>query len=356
MKNGKPALNSERRNFTPTRIPILKISSKSDIYALDTPGRKLDPTARESVLSGIWSLPRADLLEVLNTLFLSLGDDIARIPALNNFVIAKVEEKVQQNTNNEPSGKRVKKEQFPSLPPTKGNPLQSSITVQRKRSCRSVGVQDIESCRTYNVDVSNKFESIANVDDTDMRMDENYSPGADPSLQCMPGPSHEEIQIPYQKPRESKIINNNGEQIDNNEDQRHMQEARKHQVSPITVRDKKQLGRKYCLSISGLPEQNKENILEITLDFLYGKLNVPCSHPDIDDIFRIGKPYARTGHRSVLVCFVTNMMKNRVFQAKKSLKNIFEDLSKSNYELFQLAQRKHGRKNVCQWEARCSLS
>ncbi|KAG5880572.1 hypothetical protein JTB14_035960 [Gonioctena quinquepunctata] len=97
----------------------MKISSNSDTYALDTPGRKLDPAARESVLSGICSLPRADLLEVLNTLFLSLGDDIARIPALNNFVIAKVEEKVQQNTINEPSGKRVKKEQFPSLPPTK---------------------------------------------------------------------------------------------------------------------------------------------------------------------------------------------------------------------------------------------
>ncbi|KAG5880890.1 hypothetical protein JTB14_001466 [Gonioctena quinquepunctata] len=229
-----------RRNFPPTRIHILKISSKSDTYALDTPGRKLDPEARESVLSGICSLPRADLLEVLNTLFLSLGDDIARIPALNNFVIAKVEEKVQQNTINEPSGKRVKKEQFPSLPPTKGNPLQSSITVQRKRSCRSVGVQDVESCRTYNVDVSNKFESIANVDDTDMRMDENYSPGADPSLQCMPGPSHEEIQIPNQKLRESKIINNNDEQMDNNEDQRYMQEARKQQVPPITVRDKSQ--------------------------------------------------------------------------------------------------------------------
>ncbi|KAG5870466.1 hypothetical protein JTB14_004549 [Gonioctena quinquepunctata] len=60
---------------------------------------------------------------------LSLGDDIARIPALNNFIIAKVEERVQQNTINEPSGKRVKKEQFPSLPPTKDNPLQSSVSV-----------------------------------------------------------------------------------------------------------------------------------------------------------------------------------------------------------------------------------
>ncbi|KAG5869912.1 hypothetical protein JTB14_019075 [Gonioctena quinquepunctata] len=237
-KYSRKVLYCTRRNFTPTRIPILKISSKSDIYALDTPGRKLDPAARESVLSGICSLPRADLLEVLNTLFLSLGDDIARIPALNNFVIAKGEEKVLQNTINEPSGKGVKKEQFPSLPPTKGNPWQSSITVQRKRSCRSDVVQDVESCRTYNIDVSNKFESIANVDDTDMRMDENYSPGADPSLQCMPGPSHEEIQIPNQKPRESKIINNNDEQMDNNEDQGHMQEARKQQVPPITVRDK----------------------------------------------------------------------------------------------------------------------
>ncbi|KAG5873234.1 hypothetical protein JTB14_029853 [Gonioctena quinquepunctata] len=236
----REVLYCTRRNFTPTRIPILKISSKSDTYALDTPGRKLDPAATESVLSGICSLPRADLLEVLNTLFLSLGDDIARIPALNNFVIAKVEKKVQQITINEPSGKRVKKEQFPSLPPTKGNPLQSSVTVQRERPCRSVGVQDVESCRTYNVDVSNKFESIANVDDTDMRMDENYSPGADPSLECMPGPSHEEIQIPNQKPRESKIINGNNGQMDNNEDQRHMQEARKQQVPPITVRDKKE--------------------------------------------------------------------------------------------------------------------
>ncbi|KAG5861762.1 hypothetical protein JTB14_031983 [Gonioctena quinquepunctata] len=171
--------------ISPTRIPILKISSKSDTYALDSSGKKLDPAARESVLSGICSLPRADLLEVLNTLFLSLGDDIARIPALNNLVIPKVEEKVQQNTINEPSGKRVKKEQFPSLPPTKGNPLQSSVTVQRKRPCRSVGVQDVDSCSTYYVDVSNKFESIANVDDSDKRMDENHSPGADPSSQCM---------------------------------------------------------------------------------------------------------------------------------------------------------------------------
>ncbi|KAG5876972.1 hypothetical protein JTB14_027871 [Gonioctena quinquepunctata] len=235
---GMKKKNEINEKFHPKRIPILKISFKSDTYALDTPGRKLDPAARESVLSGICSLPRADLLEILNTLFLSLGDDIARIPALNNFIIAKVEERVQQNTINEPSGKRVKKEQFPSLPPTKGNPLQSSVTVQRKRPCRLVGVQDVESCRTYNVDVSNKFESIANVDDTDMRMDENYSPGADLSLHCMPGPSHEEIQIPNKKPRESKIISNNDEQMDNNEDQRHMQEARKQQVPPITVRNK----------------------------------------------------------------------------------------------------------------------
>ncbi|KAG5877306.1 hypothetical protein JTB14_021101 [Gonioctena quinquepunctata] len=117
-----------RGNFTPTRIPILKISSKSDTHALDTPGRKLDPAARESVLSGICSLPRADLLEVL---FLSLGDDIARIPDLNNFVIAKVEEKVQQNTINEPSGKRVKKEQFPSLPPTKRSVFHDPTNVNR---------------------------------------------------------------------------------------------------------------------------------------------------------------------------------------------------------------------------------
>ncbi|KAG5876740.1 hypothetical protein JTB14_028486 [Gonioctena quinquepunctata] len=139
--------------------------------------KKLDQRQERVFLSGICSLPRADLLEVLNTIFLSLGDDIARIPALNNFVIAKVEKKVQQNTINEPSGKRVEKEQFPSLPPTKG---------------------------------------------------------ADPSLQCMPGPSHGEIQIPNQKPRESKIINDNDEQMDNNEDQRHMQEARKQRVPSIS--------------------------------------------------------------------------------------------------------------------------
>ncbi|KAG5877546.1 hypothetical protein JTB14_019249 [Gonioctena quinquepunctata] len=93
-----------------------------------------------------------------------------------------------------------------------------------------------------------------------------------------------------------------------------------------------QLGRNNFLRISGLPEQDEENILEIILDFLNGKLNVPCSHPDIDDIFRIGKSKARTGH------------------PEKSLNNmalsIFEDLSKSNYELFQLTRRKHGRKNI----------
>ncbi|KAG5876921.1 hypothetical protein JTB14_007384 [Gonioctena quinquepunctata] len=108
----RKVLYCTRRNFTPTRIPILKISSKSDTYALDTPGRKLDPAARESVLSGICSLPRADLLEILNTLFLSLGDDIARIPALNNFVIAKVEEKFNKTQLMSLPEKELKRRNF----------------------------------------------------------------------------------------------------------------------------------------------------------------------------------------------------------------------------------------------------
>ncbi|CAG9818871.1 unnamed protein product [Phaedon cochleariae] len=111
-----------------------------------------------------------------------------------------------------------------------------------------------------------------------------------------------------------------------------------------------QLGRKNSLRISGVPEHDKEDILETTLAFLNKHLNISCSQSDIDDVFRIGTVKTKTGFRTILVRFVTTMMRNKVYQAKKLLKNmgisIFEDLSKSNYELFQLAQRKHGRKNV----------
>ncbi|CAG9814647.1 unnamed protein product [Phaedon cochleariae] len=79
--------------------------------------------------------------------------------------------------------------------------------------------------------------------------------------------------------------------------------------------------RKNSLRINGLPENGRRNPLEMTIRFIRETLKVKCDPVDISDVFRIEKPYHKTGARTTLVKFVTTLKRTEVYLAKKMLKN-----------------------------------
>lgn len=104
-----------------------------------------------------------------------------------------------------------------------------------------------------------------------------------------------------------------------------------------------------CLRICGLSPVEDDNMAASVVSFIVNKLNISCSPNDIDFVYRIKNT---TGNKSdtrstLLVRFLSNMVKSRILAAKKKLKGtsvvIFEDLTRSRYDLLIAARQKHGK-------------
>lgn len=110
-----------------------------------------------------------------------------------------------------------------------------------------------------------------------------------------------------------------------------------------------QYNKKNNLKFIGLKENDPEDTVSEILDFINDILKVPCVKNDIDSAYRVGdnKVEHKSRPRSVLVRFVTNIKRNEIYQTKKSLKNsdvsIFEDLTKTRFDLLQAAKKKYGK-------------
>lgn len=107
---------------------------------------------------------------------------------------------------------------------------------------------------------------------------------------------------------------------------------------------------KNSLRFNGMEEQGQENILDLITSFINNKLNVSCSHNDINYLYRVGNINNSRKPRPILINFVTNLKCKEIVNARKLLKNsgisIYEELTKRRYNLLQLAKKKHGRTNA----------
>ncbi|CAG9812936.1 unnamed protein product [Phaedon cochleariae] len=110
-----------------------------------------------------------------------------------------------------------------------------------------------------------------------------------------------------------------------------------------------QLHKKNSLRIYGIVERDNENTPETIVEFINKELGVECSRRDLDMAFRLDQMSSEKP-RAILVNFTSNILKNDIMSAKRKLKNspisIYEDLSKSLYELLRKAKHKYGSRNA----------
>lgn len=113
-----------------------------------------------------------------------------------------------------------------------------------------------------------------------------------------------------------------------------------------------QFSKKNTLRFVGFLEctEPNEDAVSLVSTFINDKLNVSCNDMDIDCAFRIGSSGTSDKPRTILVQFVRNVKRNEVYKAKRLLKNteisIFEDLTKTRFNLLQLARKKYGKQKA----------
>lgn len=111
-----------------------------------------------------------------------------------------------------------------------------------------------------------------------------------------------------------------------------------------------QQNKRNSMRLCGLLEKDGEDLLEIVPSFVVKKLKIPCSRNDINYIFRAGKENIEGKCRPIIINFVNGFKRNEVFNSKKLLKDsgvsIFEDLTRSRYELLSEAKKKWGVASV----------
>ncbi|KAI4458221.1 odorant receptor [Holotrichia oblita] len=132
----------------------------------------------------------------------------------------------------------------------------------------------------------------------------------------------------------------------------------------LTLRNKmdnlEQYSRRNNIRISGLVEEQNENLQEKVLNFCRDKLNVSAESRDIDRVHRLGKP-GKTSPRCVIIKFTNYGSKQKILAARKKLKGskekcfVTEDLTKSRYELYRAAQDKWGVKHVWTQDGRIKV-
>jgi hypothetical protein len=95
------------------------------------------------------------------------------------------------------------------------------------------------------------------------------------------------------------------------------------------------------LRIHGIPESETEPTEAILIKTIKDTLNIEIDPKDLDDTFRLGKSEESPKPRPILVKFVRNKDRRRVYTAKKELKNnsskiyINEDLTKKTSDFYK---------------------
>lgn len=109
-----------------------------------------------------------------------------------------------------------------------------------------------------------------------------------------------------------------------------------------------QQSKRFSLRFVGLNYiANTDDLIKTIIKLIKSKMNINCSNDDIQQAFYINK---NNKNNTVLVQFTNVSKRDEVFNAKKILKDskilIFEDLTKSRYQLLSEAKKKHGNKNA----------
>lgn len=118
----------------------------------------------------------------------------------------------------------------------------------------------------------------------------------------------------------------------------------------VYVDNMEQNTKKNMLRIHGLDQEAEgETLMQHFINFLKEKLKIDCTENDIDYVMRLPNTNNQPMLTStVLVNFVNNHLKFQIFNAKKLLKNsgisIFEDLTKTRFELLMEAKKQLGKK------------
>lgn len=122
------------------------------------------------------------------------------------------------------------------------------------------------------------------------------------------------------------------------------------QFLKIKCDDLEQYGRRNNVRISGIVEDENEDIEEVVMNDISDRLGVEVTSADIDRCHRVGREAPAGKHRPILVKFTNYGARRRVFQAKKKLKgtgvSIHEDLTKTRVELLKKSIEKYTMKEV----------
>lgn len=111
-----------------------------------------------------------------------------------------------------------------------------------------------------------------------------------------------------------------------------------------------QFVKRNTIQFYGFEERENENIIDLLLEHINKHLNVPCVKEDIDSIYRAGKKNFANKPRPIKVTFISNVKRNDIFSAKRFSKNtkimMYEDLTKTRYELLLQAKQKYGKREA----------
>ncbi|CAH1180542.1 unnamed protein product [Phaedon cochleariae] len=118
-----------------------------------------------------------------------------------------------------------------------------------------------------------------------------------------------------------------------------------HTIDKLETQTERQIqyNQRSSLRFLGLEATNgTEDIVRTVLNFLQQDLKIKCDQRDLDSAYRVG--------RAIRVQFISNLMCNQVFNARKLMRNskvsIFEDLTKKNYDLLKKAKEIYGIKGA----------
>ena len=103
------------------------------------------------------------------------------------------------------------------------------------------------------------------------------------------------------------------------------------------LESQEQYSRRNCLRISGIGEQEGENVIEKTLDLFNSKMKVspPVDLSEVDRIHRLGKPTNKKDKpRGIIVKFATYRSRERVMELRRSLKSLETGAPNSNPRIY----------------------
>ncbi|KAI5707741.1 hypothetical protein M8J76_006692 [Diaphorina citri] len=115
-----------------------------------------------------------------------------------------------------------------------------------------------------------------------------------------------------------------------------------------------QYGRRNSIRIYGIPEESKENTVDVVIRNLNSKLGFTLTRKDIDACHRLKQHGNKNKPRSIICKFTSRLVRDDVFYSKKKLKgskiSIKEDLTRERMQLYKKITEKINYKSV--WTAR----